>query len=143
MKRAVAVLASLVLSCPTGAIHAGEPVMEDVVRSPQDYAGQALRFTRVTLSGKITKYDVAGVRKYYLTLGSRGKTFEAGFFLAPPALADTLADKMDPETNYRVNLSCRVEQVFINRFPQWHGIVTRVDFLDADGRIVDTVKLQP
>jgi hypothetical protein len=28
----------------------------------------------------------------------------------------------------------------IFRVAQWHGIVTRVDFLNADGRVVETVK---
>jgi hypothetical protein len=136
----VMILAVLVACCPLGATYAQGPAMEEVVRSPQDYAGRTVEFEGVKLSGAITKYDVAGVRKYYLTLTSRAKTFEVGFFLAPPALADKLAAVMNPETKYWVTLTCRVERIVINGTEQWHGIVTRIDFLDEDGFVVDTVR---
>src|SRR5438105_1309909 len=76
------------------------PRMEEVVRSPADYEGQTLQFTGATLSGSIAKYDVGGVRKYYLTVSSRGRSLEAGFFLAPPRLADRLYDRMSRNRNY-------------------------------------------
>jgi hypothetical protein len=118
------------------------PTMEQVAASPADYAGLTLTFPGATLSGTITVYDVGNVRKYYLTVGSRRGTLEAGFFLAPPALADKLSRRMDRRYNYAVNLTCRVEQIAINEVPQWHGIVTRVDFLGDDGQVTDTVKLR-
>jgi hypothetical protein len=120
----------------------GPPTMEQVVGSPADYAGMNLTFAGVTLSGNITAYDAGNVRKYYLILGSRRGSLEAGFFLAPPALADKLAQRMDARRNYAVNLTCRVQQIVINEVGQWHGIVTRVDFLDGDGQVTDTVKLR-
>jgi hypothetical protein len=116
--------------------------MEQVIGSPADYAGMNVTFSGVTLSGSVMAYDVGDVRKYYLTLGSRRGSLEAGFFLAPPALADKLGARMDPRRNYAVNLTCRVRQITINEVAQWHGIVTRVDFLDADGQVTDTVKLR-
>lgn len=141
MKRGIFAMVVVMMFGLVGTVHADGPAMEDVVRSPQDYAGMSIEFPAAKLSGNITKYDVGGVRKYYLTVGSRTRTFEVGFFLAPPVLADKLAAKLNPETNYRVNLVCRIERIVINGVPQWHGIVTRVDFLNGDGRVVDTVKL--
>jgi hypothetical protein len=118
------------------------PRMEKVVESPADYAGKTLTFSGAKLSGAIVKYDVSGVRKYYLTVSSASRDLEAGFFLAPPALADKLADKMDPRKSYAVKITCKVEKLVINEVPQWHGIVTQVDFVDGDGRVTDTVKLE-
>lgn len=115
--------------------------MEQVIRSPADYAGKVLTFPGATLSGNITTYDVAGVRKYYLVVNSRRGALEAGFFLAPPALADKLFIRTDRRESYRVNLTCKVERLVINEVPQWHGIVGRVDFLDGDGMVTDTVKI--
>jgi hypothetical protein len=130
------------LALAAGLAQAGAaPTMEEVIRAPADYAGQRLTFDGATLSGKITNYDVGNVRKYYLIVGSRRGALEAGFFLAPPSLADKLASRMDPERNYPVRLTCAVERIVINQVPQWHGIVTRVDFLDADGGVTDTVKI--
>jgi hypothetical protein len=140
MKRVGAILVVVALSGFAGVAYADSPAMEDVVRSPQDYAGQTVEFFAVKLSGNITKYDAGGIRKYYLTLTSLAKTFEVGFFLAPPGLADKLANTMDPETNYRVNIVCRVDKIVLNGVPQWHGFVTRVDFLDENGRVVKTVR---
>jgi hypothetical protein len=117
------------------------PTIEDVVASPADYAGQRVVFPGVTLSGSIYRYDIAGVRKYYLTVGTRNRVYEAGFFLTPPALADKLYDMMNPRLNYNVTLSCRVEQITINTVAQWHGIVTAVSFLDGDGEVIKTVRL--
>jgi hypothetical protein len=113
--------------------------MEAVVRSPGDYARKKLRFTSALLSGRITTYDVAGVRKYYLTVASRNGSLEAGFFLAPPALADKLTRLMDLGRNYAVNLTCKVKAIAINGFTQWQGIVTRVAFRDGQGHVVRTV----
>ena len=140
MKLFGAILVVVALCGPVGVASADSPEMADVVRSPQDYAGQTVEFYGVKLSGNLTKYDVGGIRKYYLTLTSRAKTFEVGFFLAPPNLADKLANTMNPETNYRVNIVCRVDQIVLNGVPQWHGFVTRVDFLDENGRVVKTVR---
>jgi hypothetical protein len=141
MKRAVRVMVGFVVFFSIKSAYADGPAMEDVVRSPQDYAGQKVEFSGVGLSGNITKYDVAGIRKYYLTLASRNKTFEVGFFLAPPILADKLAGKMNPEVRYRVNIACRVEKLVLNGVPQWHGIVTRVGFLNEEGQVTDTVRV--
>jgi hypothetical protein len=116
--------------------------MRQVVRAPADYAGRTLTFTGATLSGQITPYEVGYVRKYYLTVESRGGALVGGFFMAPPSLADKLAARMDRRQNYAVNLTCRVSRIVINDVPQWHGIVTRVDFLDGDGRVADTVRLR-
>lgn len=116
------------------------PSMEEVVRSPENFAGKTLEFQGASLSGALTRYDAAGVRKYYLNVRSRDKVFEVGFFLAPPALADRLAEKLDPRRNYGVNLTCRIERITINNVPQWHGIVTRVDLLGDDGRVTETIK---
>jgi hypothetical protein len=66
---------------------------------------------------------------------------EAGFFLAPPPLADKLYETMNPRQNYTVNLTCKVAEISINSVPQWHGIVTAVAFIDGDGRVIETVKL--
>ncbi len=140
MKRFGAILAVVVMASFVGTARADSPDMADVVRSPQDYAGQTIEFFAVKLSGNITKYDVGGIRKYYLTLTSQAKTFEVGFFLAPPNLADKLMGTMDPETNYRVNIVCRVDKIVLNGVPQWHGFVTRVDFLNDNGRVVKTVR---
>ncbi len=117
------------------------PAIEQVIRSPGDYAGKVLTFSGVMLSGNITTYDVAGVRKYYLVVGSRRGALEAGFFLAPPALADKLFIRMDRQQSYRVNLTCKIERLVINEVPQWHAIVGRVDFLDGDGMVTDTVRI--
>jgi hypothetical protein len=141
MKRTVMAVAGFVLFFSAGVTYADGPAMEEVVRNPADYAGQTVEFAGVRLSGTITKYDVAGIRKYYLTLTSRKKTYEVGFFLAPPGLADKLAGKMDPEAKYRVTIACRVEKLVLNGVPQWHGIVTRVDFLNEDGEVTDTVRV--
>jgi hypothetical protein len=135
--RRLALLAPLLLA--GAAPDDGPPAVEDVVRSPADYAGRALTAPGAGLSGKVTTYDVDGVRKYYLTVGTAGGRIQAGFFLAPPALADELAAAMDPGTNYPVNLAYRVQQVDINGFAQWHGVVTRVEFFDGDGRVVRTL----
>lgn len=116
------------------------PSMEDVIRSPADYAGKTIAFSGAALSGNVTKYDVGGVRKYYLQVDSRSNTFEAGFFLAPPGLADRLIEKMDPKKNYGVRLTCKIEQITINGVPQWHGIVSKVEFTDGDGNTIDTVE---
>jgi hypothetical protein len=141
MQRALLACVPL-LALLAGSARAGWfPTMEQVARSPADYAGMTLTFGGATLSGKITVYEVGYVRKYYLTVGSRAGTLEAGFFLAPPSLADKLAGLMNPRQNYAVNLTCRVQRIVINEVPQWHGIVTRVDFLDGDGQVTDTVKL--
>ena len=138
MKRVGVLAVILVLAGPVAVAQAG-PTMEQVVWAPQNYAGATIEFPEATLSGRITTYDVGGVRKYYLTLGSRGRTFEVGFFLAPPALADKLAAGMNPQGNYWVNLTCRIDKISINGTPQWHGIVTRVDFLDDEGEVVESV----
>ncbi len=117
------------------------PTIEDVVADPADYAGRTVVFNGVTLSGNITRYDTAGVRKYYLTIQTPGRVLEAGFFLAPPLLADKLYNTMNPRENYTVNVTCKVEQLSINSVAQWHGIVTAVAFVGADGRVIETVKL--
>jgi hypothetical protein len=117
------------------------PRMEDVVAAPADFAGRTLTFGGVTLSGSILRYDLAGVRKYYLTVGSRNLTYEPGFFLAPPPLADKLYDRLSPRRNYAVNLTCRVERLVINDVPQWHGIVSRVDLLGDDGSVAETIRV--
>jgi hypothetical protein len=117
------------------------PQMEKVVASPADYAGKTLTFSGAKLSGSITKYDIGNVRKYYLIVSSASRDLEAGFFLAPPALADKLSAKMDPQKSYSVKITCKVEKIVINDVPQWHGIVTQVDFVDGDGKVTDTVKL--
>ncbi len=140
MKRCFfALVIVLAFEAPCGAAQ-NQPRMEDVIASPANYAGQTLSFAGATLSGAIVKYDVAGVRKYYLTVSSAGKTLEVGFFLAPPDLGDKLMAKLDPRQNYAVNLTCQVKQIVINDVPQWHGVVSRVDFLDGNGQVVDTVK---
>ena len=129
----------LVVGSPGGAFQ-DQPRMEDVIASPANYAGQRLQFTGAKLSGTVVKYDVAGVRKYYLVVSSTARDLEAGFFLAPPDLADKLIAKMDPRKNYPVKLTCKVTKIAINDVPQWHGIVSRVDFVDGNGQVVDTVK---
>ena len=135
-----AVLSLGLLAALTGSAAAQAPRMEDVVASPGDYAGMTLTFGGAKLSGAIVKYDVAGVRKYYLTVSSAAKDLEAGFFLAPPDLADKLSAKMDPQKSYSVKITCKVQKLVINEVPQWHGIVSQVDFPDGDGKVVDTVK---
>lgn len=119
------------------------PSLAEVIASPQSFAGKALTFAPALLSGKITTYDVAGVRKYYLVVEGGQDRLEAGFFLAPPRLADRLATVMDAGKNYRVGLTCKVERITINEVPQWHGIVTRVSFLDDEGKVVRTVEDGP
>jgi hypothetical protein len=133
-------LSLLILALVVAPVAADGPAMENVVAAPQDYAGQTLVFNDAILSGAITKYDVAGVRKYYLSVESKNRVFEGGFFLAPPDVADALAPKMDPRKNYRVRLTCKIEKIVINSVPQWHGITTRVDFLSADEKVLDTVE---
>jgi hypothetical protein len=131
---------AFVLLAAAATSRADSPRMEDVVRAPADYAGKKLRFAWATLSGRITPYDAGGVRKYYLTVLGRSSTFEIGFFLAPPPLADKLVRVMNPRRNYRVNLRCKVQTISINGFEQWRAIVSRVSFLDEDGDVIRTVK---
>jgi hypothetical protein len=140
MNRKYAALLVLAMSWSASVTYADGPGIEDVVRAPRDYAGSTVQFAGVNLSGTITNYDVGGVRKYYLTVGNRARNFDVGFFLAPPGLADKLRDKMNRGTNYRVNFTCKVERIVINGVSQWHGIVSRVDFLDGNGRVKSTVK---
>src|SRR5215470_11374085 len=102
MSRSLLPLIVLLTAHIPGAGAQEAPRMEDVVRSPQDYAGKTLEFGGATLSGSLVKYDLGGVRKYYPVVSSSGKTLEAGFFLAPPDLADKLVEKMSPEKNYPV-----------------------------------------
>jgi hypothetical protein len=140
MKTSVVLSCLALLTCPAlGRCQA--PTIEDVVADPADYAGQTLVFRGVALSGNITRYDLVGVRKYYLTVQTPGRVLEAGFFLAPPALADKLYNTMNPRENYNANVTCKVAQISINSVPQWHGIVTAVDFVGRDGRVIETVKL--
>src|SRR5262249_10520475 len=140
MKTTVVLSCLALFVCPLSA-HAQAPSVEAVVADPADYAGQTVTFRGVILSGNITRYDVAGVRKYYLTVATPGRLLEAGFVLAPHLLADKLYNTMNPRENYNVNLTCKVEQISINSVPQWHGIVTAVAFVGADGRVIETVKL--
>ena len=114
--------------------------MDQVVARPADYGGRTLNFKGATLSGSITSYEVNYVRKYYLLVQGSDRKIEIGFFMAPPGLADQLAAYMSRTRNYSVNLTCKVEQVSINTFAQWHGIVTRVDFVDGDGKVIKTIK---
>jgi hypothetical protein len=116
------------------------PSLTDVVASPASYAGRVLTFPKLLLSGTVYKYDFEGVRKYYLLVQTGGKRLDLGFLLAPPAVADKLTDYMKPRTNYSVNLTCKVERITINSFPQWHGTVSKVEFLDADGKVVKTIE---
>jgi hypothetical protein len=125
----------------TPVARADDPTMETVIAAPADYAGQTLKFNNAGLSGNVTKYDVGGVRKYYLLVGSPARRLEPGFFMAPPALADKLIDGLNPRMNYRVNLTCKVTRITINDVPQWHGIVSQVDLLDGDGNVTRTIKL--
>ncbi len=138
MKTSVAVACLALFVCPALGRCQG-PTVEEVVASPADFAGQKVVFPGVTLSGSIYRYDVAGVRKYYLTVGTPERVYEAGFFLAPPALADKLYDMMNPRLNYNATLTCRVERITINSVAQWHGIVTAVSFIDGDGQVLKTV----
>lgn len=140
MKNALSCSLLIVCALAAGRAAADGPTMEQVVASPADYGGRTLTFTGATLSGAITGYEVNYVRKYYLNLLSKGRRFELGFFMATPGLADKLADYMDRTRNYSVNLTCKVERININGFAQWHGIATRVDFLDGDGKVVKTIK---
>ena len=64
-------LATCLLSTCTLASHADGPALQEVVRDPASYADQKLEFKAVTLSGDITKYEVAGIRNYYLTVSAR------------------------------------------------------------------------
>ncbi len=121
---------------------ADAPSMRQVIAAPADYAGQSITFPQITLSGEITWYEVNYMRKYYLTVASRRGALQPGFFLAPPSLADKLGSRMKAGQNYWVNLTCRIERIVINEVPQWHGIVTRIEFLDRNGRVTDTVKLR-
>jgi hypothetical protein len=134
-------IASLVVLVALTLPARAQVAMENVILAPQDYAGQTLRFDGVALSGHLTVYDVSWTRKYYLTVRSADGNLEVGFFLAPPALADQLYNVMNARSNYTVNLTCRVQQIAINNFFQWHGIVTRVDLLDENGQVSRTVKL--
>jgi hypothetical protein len=140
VKTSVALSCLALFVCPAIGRCQG-PSIEDVVANPADYAGQKVVFPGVLLSGSIYRYDVAGVRKYYLTAGTPDRVYEAGFFLAPPALADKLYDTMNPRLNYNVTLTCRVERITINTVAQWHGIVTAVSFIDSDGQVLKTVKV--
>jgi hypothetical protein len=137
--KATVPFASLVLVCSV-ACYADGASVEDVVRRPGDYAGKSVDFQGVTLSGTITKYDVSGIRKYYLTVQTADRVYEAGFFLAPPRLADRLYETLSPRKNYAVNLTCKVEKISVNGFEQWHGIVTAIAFLDGDGKVIETIK---
>jgi hypothetical protein len=133
-------LSLLMLVSPSAARHARGPGLAEVVQSPEDYSGKSLTFDGLTLSGTVTKYDVSGVRKYYLTVETRHGVYEAGFFLAPPGLADKLTDKMNPKKNYRVNVTCTVKKLTINGVAQWHGVVSAVAFVDGDGKVTATLK---
>jgi hypothetical protein len=67
MKTFAALSCLALFACPAvGRCQA--PTIEDVVADPADYAGQTLVFKGVALSGNIIRYDLAGVRKYYLTV---------------------------------------------------------------------------
>ena len=39
-----------------------------------------------------------------------------------------------------MNVACKVEQITLNCQAQWHGIVSRVDLLDGNGNVVETIK---
>ena len=133
---------SLLIVCvlAAGRAAAEDSAMDQVVARPADYGGRTLNFKGATLSGSITSYEVNYVRKYYLLVQGSDRKIEIGFFMAPPGLADQLAAYMSRTRNYSVNLTCKVEQVSINTFAQWHGIVTRVDFVDGDGKVIKTIK---
>jgi hypothetical protein len=141
MKNTLSCALLIVCTLAVGRAAADGPTMPQVVASPADYGGKTLTFKGATLSGSITTYEVNYVRKYYLNVQSRGGKLELGFFMAPPGLADKLADYMSRSRNYTVNLTCKVERISINTFVQWHGIVTKVDFMDDGGKVVKTIKL--
>lgn len=138
--KTTAILSCLALLLDSSLSCGQAPTIENVVASPADYSGQSLTFSGATLSGDVLRYDLAGVRKYYLTVATAARTFEAGFFLAPPALADKLIETMNARLNYNVTLTFRVEQITINSVPQWHGIVTAVSFIGRDGKVIETLK---
>jgi hypothetical protein len=138
VKKALLALAAALFS-PLAAPAQDAPTLRDVTVAPATYAGRTLTFPKLKLSGTITKFDFGGVRKYYLTVETAGKRVDAGFFLAPPDVADKLGDYVSPRSNYEVNLSCKIERITINGFPQWHGIVTKVEFL-TDGKVSKTIQ---
>jgi hypothetical protein len=140
MKKTLSCSLLIVCTLAVGRAVADGPTMDQVVAKPASYEGRTLAFTGATLSGSITTYEVNYIRKYYLEVQGKDNKFEVGFFLAPPGLADKLADYMNRSRNYSVNLTCKVERIRINTFAQWHGIVTRVDFVDSDGKVVKTLK---
>jgi hypothetical protein len=140
MKKTLACSLLIVCTLAVGRAAADGPTMDQVVATPASYGGRTLTFTGATLSGSITTYEVSYVRKYYLNVQSKDSKLEIGFFMTPPGLADKLADYMNRSRNYSVNLTCKVERISINTFAQWHGIVTQVDFVDGDGKVVKTIK---
>ena len=133
-------LASLFVFVLAGTTGAQSPSLTDVVRSPQDYAGKTLKFDGATLSGNIVKYDAAGKRMYYPTVQTQSGSLQAGFLLLPSDLGQQLSNRLDPKTNYTVNLTCKVEEVTINRVSSWQGIISKLEFIDANGKVLETFK---
>ena len=47
---------------------------------------------------------------------------------------------MNSRENYSVNLTCKIEKITPNGFDQWQAVVSRVVFLDGDGKATSTVE---
>jgi hypothetical protein len=94
--------------------------------------------TNAVLSGTITPYVAGGQGLDYLTVSIDGK-LQGGTFIVPPDLAAQLRGMMNPSVNYNVNFVYGWQRVPVNGFAPAYGVVTRVDFVDANGRVVASV----
>jgi hypothetical protein len=101
-------------------------------------AGNTLVASNALLSGTITPYVAGGQGLNYLTVQVGGK-LQGGTFIVPPELAAQLRGMMNPNINYNVNFIYGWQNVPVNGFAPALGVVTRVDFVDANGRVFASV----
>jgi hypothetical protein len=100
--------------------------------------GNTYATTNAVLSGTITPYLAGGRSLDYLTVNIDGK-LQGGTFIVPPDLAAQLRGMMNPNINYNVRFIYGWQNVPVNGFAPALGVVTRIDFVDANGVVVTSV----
>jgi hypothetical protein len=137
MRKALLAVSVLIIASPAAWAIDVPPVRATVVNQNQA-VGNTFAASNAVLSGTITPFVAGGRGLDYLTVRVDGK-LQGGTFIVPPDLAAQLRGMMNPGINYNVNFIYGWQNVPVNGFAPAYGVVTRVDFVDGNGRVFASV----
>jgi hypothetical protein len=124
---------------------------------PEKFTDKLIVFKNVRMSGTLSKHKQASAyrenptRFLFEVVSTNGKRFTiSGYgsgelmFAVSPDMADKLAtDGLVANRHYVVNLTGRIAKMGFGFTSGWTFFVTRIDFVDGDGKISKTVRSEP